>query len=100
VTSPTEPEPSDWRPYRLEEHPPRNRPTLALLNTFNTAFYGGQIPRACWRSTGVDYEAGQLVITIYPDDQAFRAAVARILPATTYRVVVDNVQGIGVQGIG
>jgi hypothetical protein len=66
-----------------------------VLNTFLSALYGGDLPRESWRSTGPDYELRQIVITIYPDDQPFRTAVATILPAGTYRIVVEDAQHFG-----
>jgi hypothetical protein len=89
------PEPGDWQPYQLEAHPEAHRPTLAALNTFLSALYGGELPRESWRSTGPDYDLGQIVITIYPDDQPFRKAVATTLPAEAYRIVVEDAEHFG-----
>jgi hypothetical protein len=71
------------------------RPTLELLNRFGEVFHRGRIPTHCWRSTGPDYEAQQVVLTIYPDDAAFREAVAAVMPAHGYRIVVENIHLIG-----
>jgi hypothetical protein len=85
----------EWEPHDISSVPERMRPTLELLNRFGEAFYSGRIPTGSWRSTGPDYAAQQVVLTIFPEDAAFREAVAAVLPADSYRIVVDDVHGIG-----
>ena len=85
----------DWEPHDVDEFPPAKRPTIELLNAFGEAFHDGRVPTHCWRSTGPDYDAQQVVITIFPDDLGFRDAVAAVLPVGTYRIEVDDIQFLG-----
>lgn len=82
----------DWQPHRPEDFAPWQRLTIELLNSFDAALMTGQIPTRCYRGSGPDYEANQVEIVIFPDDDSFRKAVAAVLPSGSYRIEVSDLR--------
>ena len=91
-----EPDMSGWEPTPVDDLPAHMRPTVELVNRFMQALYDGRVgPRHLWQSAGPDYDQERVVISIYPDDDFFRDAVARVMPPDSYIIEIDRVVMLG-----
>jgi hypothetical protein len=77
--------------YETEGLSADKRRVIETFNRFHEALESGQIPQECLRGAGAS-AAGHLSITIFPDDPAFREAIARWLPEDAYRIKVQDVR--------
>jgi hypothetical protein len=82
--------------YDEDAFPEDKRPVIRTLNAFLAAQEDGRIPRFS-TGGGPDYETGEAVFYIPEENEAFRRAVATVLPGGTYRIEVQPVYG-GISG--
>ena len=79
--------------YDEADFPADRRPVIRTLNAFAAAEADGRVPAGVATAGGPDYPARQAVFYIPGENEAFRRAVAEVLPAGAYRIEVRGVYG-------